>query len=91
MKHVSVLVRGRVQGVFYRASAKRAAHQFGIRGFVRNEPDGSVYIEAIGEDPAIEKFLGWCRMGPPQAKVTDFHIEEINPPASFTGFEIRRE
>lgn len=90
MKHLSILVKGRVQGVFYRASTKAAALQFGIKGFVRNEPDGSVYIEAEGNNEALERFIGWCRMGPPQAMVTDLQIEEVKEIISFTSFKITR-
>jgi acylphosphatase len=89
MKCISILVKGRVQGVFYRASAKEAAGQLGIRGFVRNEPDGSVYIEAEGDEKAIQQFMAWCRKGPPRAMVTGVEIQDL-PSAGFTSFEIDR-
>ena len=90
MKCLSILVRGRVQGVFYRASTKEVALKFGIRGFVRNEPDGNVYIEAVGDDITPNKFVEWCRSGPPHAKVTEVQVEEKKEPANFHSFEIRR-
>jgi acylphosphatase len=85
VKHFSILIRGRVQGVFYRASAKEMAMQLGIKGIVRNEEDGSVYIEAEGEEDALNQFISWCRKGPPRAMVTDVHVEEgsINNYSSF--------
>jgi acylphosphatase len=89
MKGVSVLVRGRVQGVFYRASTVEKAQQLGITGFVRNEPEGSVYIEAEGEDEALQQFVAWCRIGPPRAAVIDVEIQEL-PPSGFTSFKIER-
>jgi acylphosphatase len=69
MKHVSIRVYGRVQGVFFRASAKEKAEELTIHGNVRNEHDGSVAIEAEGPDEAIEKFIAWCRTGPKLARV----------------------
>jgi acylphosphatase len=88
-KHVSILVSGRVQGVYYRASAKEMALQLGLAGFVRNEPDGSVYIQAEGESVAIMQFIAWCRKGPPRAIVHDVQVEESTP-GNFTGFTIDR-
>ncbi len=69
IKHLSVKVFGRVQGVFFRHSAKQKAKELGIKGFVRNEPDGTVYIEAEGEEENLEQFLDWCHRGPFLAKV----------------------
>ena len=68
-KHWDIRVSGRVQGVFYRASARAEGERLGLSGFVRNEPDGSVYAEAEGEEAALERFLAWCRRGPPAARV----------------------
>ena len=67
--HYSIRVTGKVQGVFYRASARAEAERLGLKGFVRNESDGSVYAEAEGEAEALELFLAWCRRGPPHARV----------------------
>ncbi|MFB6307312.1 MAG: acylphosphatase, partial [Flavobacteriales bacterium] len=55
MKHKDIRVRGKVQGVFYRATMVENAMRWGIKGFVRNETDGSVYIEAEGDEEALEK------------------------------------
>lgn len=90
MKHISIFVRGRVQGVFYRASTRDAARQFGVNGFVRNEPDGSVYIEASGDEVALEKLIAWCRKGPPRAMVSDIQISEMEGLVQFHSFEINR-
>ncbi len=72
-KHLNIKVKGKVQGVFYRATTKAVADQLGVKGFVKNEADGSVYIEAEGEAVMIESFLEWCQEGPDRAQID--HIE----------------
>jgi acylphosphatase len=69
MKHLNITVFGKVQGVFFRAATKAVADQLGIKGFVKNQEDGSVYIEAEGDDFSMESFLEWCNEGPQKAKV----------------------
>jgi acylphosphatase len=69
-------VSGVVQGVFFRASTSDKAKELGVRGTVRNEPDGSVRIEAEGTDEALERFLDWCRVGPPAAVVENLEVTE---------------
>ena len=85
--HYAIRVEGRVQGVFYRASARAEAERLGLRGFVRNEPDGSVYAEAEGERDALDRFVGWCRRGPPHARVDRITVEE-GPMKGFEGFRV---
>jgi acylphosphatase len=65
-----------VQGVFYRASAAAAAINLDVKGLARNEQDGSVYIEAEGEEDALKKFVDWCQIGPPRAEVERVVTEE---------------
>lgn len=77
MKALSIIVSGKVQGVFYRASTKAVADQIGIKGFVKNQKDGTVCIEAEGDASLIEDFIDWCKYGPDDAKVEDIQIEEI--------------
>ena len=89
MNHVSIKISGRVQGVFFRASTKDAAEKFGIRGFVRNERDGSVYIEAEGEEDDLKQFVAWCHHGPVRAEVTNVELKE-GPVQGFKRFEISR-
>ena len=89
MKSVSIRVTGRVQGVFYRASAREMAVQHGLKGLVRNEPDGSVYIEAEGDPEAVNRFVAWCRKGPPWAVVQDVLVQE-QPLRNFNTFQIDR-
>ncbi len=67
--HRIIRIVGHVQGVGFRRSAKGVADVLGICGFARNEPDGSVYIEAKGEEEVIISFFARCRRGPPSARV----------------------
>lgn len=90
MKHLDIIVSGKVQGVFYRASAQTVAGELGIRGFVRNEPDGSVFIAAEGRDELLERFVAWCHRGPARASVTGVTIHE-GPLAGYDDFKVRRE
>ena len=76
MKHLNITVKGKVQGVYYRASTKAVADQLGIRGSVKNEPDGSVFIEAEGEPTLLDMFLDWCKEGPQDAEVSSVETNE---------------
>lgn len=88
-KHFSIVVTGRVQGVFYRASAVREAQLHRLSGFASNETDGSVYIEAEGEEEHLAKFIAWCHLGPPAARVEHCEIKQGSL-KGYTHFEIRR-
>lgn len=72
-KHFNIKVTGKVQGVFYRDSTKAVADQLGIKGFIRNESNGSVYLEVEGDTIVMDEFLDWCREGPDRAQVE--HVE----------------
>jgi acylphosphatase len=76
VKHFNIKIYGRVQGVFFRASTKTQADALGINGFVRNERDETVYIEAEGEESNLEKFLTWCKQGPKYAVVERCDVTE---------------
>ncbi len=88
-KTYEVKVSGRVQGVNFRYSAMKKAIGLGIVGFVRNESDGTVLIEAEGEEESLEKFLAWCRKGPFFAKVDRLDFSEI-PARDYSDFKIAR-
>ena len=76
-KRFSITVSGVVQGVFFRASTKAQADELGIKGFVSNQRDGSVYIEAEGESERLKKFIQWCRKGPVNASVERCDVREM--------------
>ena len=75
-KHLDITVKGKVQGVFYRASTKAVADQLGIKGYVTNEPNGNVFIAAEGDDVSLEMFMDWCNEGPEDAVVTSVESNE---------------
>lgn len=89
MKAVKITVTGKVQGVFYRASARDAAERLHVTGFAQNQPDGSVYLEAEGEEEDVNSFIAWCEAGSPRAKVSNVAVEETGI-KKFQRFEIRR-
>ncbi|MBA4053516.1 MAG: acylphosphatase [Marivirga sp.] len=75
-EHISILISGKVQGVFFRASAKEKADELGIVGFVTNQPNGSVYIEAEGNKEQLNDLKTWCQTGPRRAQVDSVEIKE---------------
>lgn len=76
MKHINIIVTGKVQGVFFRASTKAVADQIGVKGFVKNQKDGTVYIEAEAEPTFLDMFVEWCHNGPDKAEVENVEITE---------------
>lgn len=89
MIRVHVRVHGRVQGVYYRASAQEEAQRLGLVGWVRNRADGTVEAVAEGEDTAVESFLAWCRRGPERARVDDVEVERLAPIGTEREFAVR--
>jgi len=87
-KAAIIKVFGRVQGVGFRYYAQKKAMELGISGFVQNRPDGSVYIEAEGNDSAIEQYLLWCEEGPAWARVTNVEKQWV-PLQGYLTFEIQ--
>lgn len=71
------LVRGRVQGVFYRASAQQRAQELGVRGYARNLPDGRVEVLACGQAASVEAFVEWLWTGSSASKVTAVEVAEV--------------
>lgn len=88
MKRYAIRITGKVQGVFFRNTARHAAVQMGLSGFARNEPDGSVYIEVEGAESSLQEFLKWCPMGSQHSDVKTVEHSE-HEPAGHKGFEIR--
>ncbi len=88
MVHKNIQIAGRVQGVGFRYSSRNAARIYKIKGYVRNMPDGSVYIEAEGSEPDVDKFTEWCKNGPSHAYVDDIAIED-GELQGYTVFDIK--
>ncbi len=87
----SVLIRvaGRVQGVWYRASAREEAVRLGVAGWARNLPGGDVEVRAEGSSRAVGRMIDWCRQGPPAAMVESVEVEE-SAVEGLEGFDVRR-
>jgi acylphosphatase len=83
-----VVVRGRVQGVFFRTEATARARSLGLTGWVTNLPDGTVEAIFEGRQEAVESMLGWCSHGPAGARVDDVAVTWEEPRGD-KGFEIR--
>lgn len=81
------VVRGVVQGVFFRATTQQAAQRLGLTGWVRNLPDGSVELVAHGEEPRLAELERWLWKGPPHARVQEVTASEVAP-QQFHGFRV---
>lgn len=89
MPTLHLIIKGKVQGVFYRATAGRMAKQWGVSGWVRNTREGHVEIIASGDDEQLKVFTNWCKQGPSLARVE--HVEVLETAEQkFEGFEILR-
>jgi acylphosphatase len=86
---VRLKIAGRVQGVYFRASALQQAQKLGLTGWVMNCPDGSVEAIAEGERAKLDELIAWCRLGPTGARVTNVDIRWESPAHGFRGFTIR--
>lgn len=89
MIRLHLYISGRVQGVFYRQTTVRIARQLGLKGWVRNLPDGRVEAIAEGPQDAIASFLALCQKGPPDAQVTHLETQYEAPTGEFSNFETR--
>ena len=87
--HYKIRVKGRVQGVWFRKYTREAALSHGIKGFVENSDDGSVYVEAEGNPEAIEHFIEWLHHGSPMSRVEEV-LKSEGRSKGFSTFEIRR-
>ena len=89
-RRVHIVVRGRVQGVFFRASTLERAQELGLRGWVRNRPDGAVEIVAEGDEAAVASLVDWCHHGPPSARVESVDVRPDSSNEVLQGFRLRR-
>jgi acylphosphatase len=83
-----VVVRGRVQGVFFRDSTRARADAHGVVGWIRNRPDGAVEAVLEGPPQAVDRVLRFLEIGPPQAEVLDVEVSEEEP-EGLSGFDVR--
>lgn len=84
-----VVIRGRVQGVWFREATRQQAEKLGVRGWVRNCADGSVEAVLEGEAGAVRELEAWCRQGPPAARVLEV-VSNPEPPGSEKAFRVMR-
>ncbi|MGQ9511977.1 acylphosphatase [Thermodesulfitimonas sp.] len=85
-----VIVRGKVQGVYFRGYTQQEAVAAGVTGWVRNLPDGSVEAVFEGEREAVERLVAWCHKGSPAARVTEVKVTWEDWRGEFSDFTIRR-
>jgi acylphosphatase len=87
--HYNITVKGRVQGVRFRASAQARAHELNLTGYVKNLGSGDVYIEAEGDQDGLNKFIDWCYVGSPLSKVIEVNCEESEL-KDYKTFEVKK-
>lgn len=90
MRRVHLIIRGKVQGVFFRESTKTRALELGLEGWVRNLPDGTVEAVAQGDDARILDFLAFCHRGPPAARVSDVSVQDKPVGSDLGPFVVER-
>lgn len=89
--HINIKIYGKVQGVSFRYWAWMKARTLGLTGFIQNESDGSVYIEAEGEEKIVDDFLSWCYQGSPLAEVKRIDYSYQDYFQNFQEFAINRK
>lgn len=87
-KGVNLTIFGRVQGVGFRFYTQRKARELDVSGFVKNQTDGTVYIEAEGIEENLDRFILWCYEGPTWAHVSNVNRQDV-PVCGFDGFSIK--
>jgi acylphosphatase len=88
-KRLHLIIKGRVQGVFYRDNTKKRANELDLGGFVRNLSDGTVEVVAEGPEESLKELVKWCWQGSKYAKVEDIQIKWQEFKNKFLSFEIR--
>lgn len=88
LKQVQVVIRGRVQGVYFRASMQREAKRLGLTGWVKNRPDGNVEVLAEGEEEGLKDLVGWANKGPSAARVERVEVHWRGFSGDYADFRI---
>ncbi|MFB6181356.1 MAG: acylphosphatase [Candidatus Magasanikbacteria bacterium] len=88
-KHYNITVKGKVQGVFYRKNTQKQARNLGLSGYVKNMANGTVKIEAEGEESRLKKLVEWCKDGPKRAKVDEVEVNEKETLKDYDKFRIK--
>ena len=89
MKRVHIIVHGSVQGVFFRSNTRDIASSLGLKGYVRNMPDGTVEVVAEGNEDKTKELVEFCKKGPEAAEVTKTDVEFEKASNEFKSFEVR--
>ena len=89
MERIHLVIKGRVQGVFYRKSATAQAIQLGLTGWVRNRNDGTVELVAEGGRAELQQLVDWCWTGPRLSRVTDIEVCWLTATQILDGFVVR--
>ncbi len=89
-KRIQIVVRGRVQGVYFSATAQREANQLGLSGWVKKRRDGTVEMVVEGEEDRVKDFLAWAQSGPSTARVDEVETRWRSYTGEFTEFRIAR-
>jgi acylphosphatase len=89
MVHYEIKITGRVQGVGFRQFVKDKARQFNINGWVKNMPDGSVFVKAEGDEKDMEPFLDHLKRGPSMGRVDNFKTDKLDTTSGFSDFGIK--
>ena len=91
-KHVNISIYGKVQGIFFRRTIKHEAEKLNLVGFVRNEPDTTVYLEVEGKEDELNKFITWLKSGAGEGEHKISLVDvEIGPYKAYSSFEIQEE
>ena len=89
MQRVHIIVHGNVQGVFFRANAKKMAESLGLNGYAKNMPDGTVEVVAEGSEDKLKELVEFCKNGPEAAEVSKVDVKFEKASNEFDGFEIK--
>jgi acylphosphatase len=89
MQTVQLLITGKVQGVFFRETARKVAEKLNIKGWIKNTPDEKVEAMITGDEKEVNDFIKWCKTGPDRAEVEEVMVSS-QPEIFFKEFEVKR-